>query len=188
MGSEKAPGFVALTTDRLLLRRFDLGDAEDFFAYRSDAGVTRFQGWKPENVEEMRHFIAGQAEIAPDTPDTWFQLAVCLRAGGELIGDCGLRFPLRETWQAEIGYTIAPRHQRRGYALEAVRALLAFLFDTLGKHRVYASLDPRNTASVRLLERLGMRREAWFKASIPEDTGWADDVVYALLKREWRQY
>lgn len=179
--------FTDLFTERLRLRRFEPGDAEAFFAYRSDPGVMRFQSWKPKDVEEMRRFIAGQAGLAPDTPDSWFQLAVCLRKGGELIGDCGLHFPLNESWQAEIGYTIAPRRQRRGYGLEAVRALLDYLFTGLSKHRVYASLDPRNRASVALLERLGMRREACFKASVPEGGGWADDAVYALLAEEYHR-
>ena len=179
--------FSDLLTERLRLRRFEHGDAEAFFTYRSDPAVMRFQSWKPKDVEEMRRFIAGQTGLAPDTPDSWFQLAVCLRKGGELIGDCGLHFPRDETWQAEIGYTIAPRRQRQGYGLEAVRALLDYLFTGLGKHRVYASLDPRNKASVALLERLGMRREACFMASVPEDGEWADDAVYALLAEEYQR-
>jgi RimJ/RimL family protein N-acetyltransferase len=183
----KRPEFKALHTERLVLRRFTSEDAEDFFAYRSDPEISRYQSWKPKHVDEMRRFIAGQAELAINTPDSWFQLAVCLRSGGELIGDCGLHFPLHESWQAEIGYTIASRYQRQGYARESAQALLSYLFDTLGKHRVYASVDPRNSASIAVLRRMGMRREAFFVASIQEGEGWADDAVYALLAEEYRR-
>jgi RimJ/RimL family protein N-acetyltransferase len=185
--SAKPPPFKALTTKRLVLRRFDAGDAEEFFAFRSDPAVSRYQSWKPKSVDEMRRFIAAQAEVAADTPDSWFQLAVCLKAGGALIGDCGLHFPRDESRQAEIGYTIAPPYQRRGYALEAAEALLIYLFANLGKHRVFASVDPRNTASIAVLDKLGMRREAYFVASVPDGEGWADDAVYALLAEEWRR-
>lgn len=181
------PEFESLHTERLVLRRFTSEDAENFFAYRADPAVSRYQNWKPKHVDEMRRFIAGQAELAMDTPDSWFQLAVCLRSGGTLIGDCGLHFPLNESWQAEIGYTIAPPYQRQGYGRESAQALLSYLFDILGKHRVYASVDPRNAASIAVLQRLGMRREAFFVASIREGEGWADDAVYALLAEEYRR-
>ena len=87
---------------------------------------------------------------------------------------------------AEIGWILAPGAQGHGYATEAARLLLALAFDELGLHRVYAELDPRNTGSVRICERLGMRHEAhhiehmWLKGE------WTDTGVYALLEREWR--
>ncbi len=102
-----------------------------------------------------------------------------------LAGDCGLHFPVGEPWQAEVGITLAPRAQGHGFAREALAAALDHLFGELGKHRVIASVDPRNAPSIRLLERLGMRREAHFRESVWDKGEWCDDVVYAMLAEEW---
>jgi len=178
--------FTPITTDRLTLRVLDPADAEAVFAYRAEAEVSRYQSWVPASVAEIRTFIAGLAGIGPDTPGRWFQLGIVLRASGELIGDCGIHVSAREPREAEVGITVAPAFQRRGLASEALRALLGFLFDGLGKHRVYGSVDPRNAASLAMLERVGMRREAHFVESLWFKGEWADDVVCAMLEREWR--
>ena len=81
---------------------------------------------------------------------------------------------------------MAPEFQNRGYATEAVRALLEYLFDTLGKHRVFGSVDPRNRSSIRLLQRVGMREEAHFVKSLWFKDEWVDDVIFAILASEWK--
>jgi RimJ/RimL family protein N-acetyltransferase len=146
--------------------------------------VAKYQDWKPKSVEQAREFINKLSGIAPDTPGTWFQFAIVHRENGLLIGDCGLHF-LDDRRQAEIGITLAPSHQRRGYALETVRAALEFLFTALGKHRVFASMDPRNTAVIQLFKRVGMRQEAHLVESLWLDGEWVDDVIFAILRREW---
>ncbi|MEI7530117.1 MAG: GNAT family protein, partial [Elusimicrobiota bacterium] len=87
--------------------------------------------------------------------------------------------------QAELGYTLAPEHQGKGYATEAVVRVVEYLFK-LKKHRITATADPRNTPSIKLMERLGMRKEGHFKKSFWTGKAWADDVAYALLREEWR--
>lgn len=180
-------GFDGIQTPRLVLRRFIREDAAPFFAYRSDPEVTRYQRWKPRNVGEMEAFIEEMSRLRPNTPGTWYQIAVCRLDSSELIGDCGMRFPADDDGQVEIGYTIAPAHQGCGYATEAVTAVLDYLFGTLRKHRVYASVLPRNARSVALLERIGMRKEAHFVESVLIDGEWVDDAVYAILETEWRR-
>jgi len=160
-------------------------DVDAMFAYRSDPEVCRFQGWEPSSLEDVQHFIDQMQAVTFDTPGTWFQLAVRLRESGELIGDLGVHFSEAEERQVEIGFTITPGHQGRGYATEAVTGLLDFILITLRKHRVFASVDPRNRPSIALLERLGMRREAHFRKSIWFKGEWADDIVYGLLSEEW---
>lgn len=177
--------FAPITTERLTLRVLEPGDAEAIFAYRADPEVSRYQNWVPASAAEIRAFLEGLAGIGPDTPGRWFQLGIVLRATGELAGDCGIHVSAAEPREVEVGITVAPAFQRRGLAAEALRAVLAFLFDGLGKHRVYGSLDPRNAASLALLERVGMRREAHFVESLWFKGAWADDVVCAMLKREW---
>lgn len=177
---------IRLFTDRLTLRGIRLTDAEALFRYRSNPQVYEFQGWKPQTLEEVEAFLREKTARTPNVPDTWFQLAVVLRETDVLIGDVGIHFLEQDNPQAEIGYTLNPAYQSKGYATEAIRGVLRFLFEGLGKHRVTASVDPRNTKSIALLERIGMRREAHFRKSVWFNGEWADDIVYALLQEEWQ--
>jgi RimJ/RimL family protein N-acetyltransferase len=179
-------GFDRLASSRLILRRLRESDLEPFCRYRSDPRVARYQDWESFTMEEGLRFFEGQAKLHPDVPGTWFQMAIELAATAELIGDCGLHTPSDRPGLAEIGFTMAAEHQGRGYATEAVSRLLDYVFGSLGKHRAIAVTDARNAPAVRLLERVGMRREGhsienvWFKGR------WGDEYQYALLEREWR--
>ena len=175
-----------LVTERLVLRALRPDDAEAMFAYRSDPEVMRYQGWDPESLADVRAFIADNASYDAYAPGSWRQFAIALRSGGALIGDCGVHVPDDKPEQAEFGITLAPAFQGVGYATEALRALLWLVFDELGKHRVFASVDPRNSASIALFERAGFRKEAHHIESLWLMGEWVDDVILALLAREWR--
>lgn len=171
-----------ISTDRLTLRRFQPGDADAFAAYRSVPEVARYQSWDaPVSLETARTTVAQYAEGDP-TQAGWFQYAIDL--DGVLIGDIGLKLHdnLR---QADLGYTLAPAYQGKGYATEAVRGLLDHLFRERNLHRVSAECDARNESSARLLTRLGFRQEGlrvantWFKGE------WTDDVLFGLLRSDW---
>ncbi len=97
----------------------------------------------------------------------------------------GVRFPESDSRQVEDGFSIVPAHQRQGYGTEAVKGLLGYLLGPLGKHRVFASVDPRNEASIALLKRLGMRQEAHFRESLWIKGVWVDDIVFGILRSEW---
>lgn len=170
-------------TERLSLRVLNISDKKPFFQYRSLPEICRFQSWKPSGIEEIEAFIELNLSVIPNTPNTWLQLAVCLK-DGRLIGDVGIHF--LDDFQAELGYTIAPDLQGRGYAAEAVRAVTDFLFSSLGKHRITASVDPENHKSIKLLENIGFRKEAHFVKSYRMNDEWCDDCIYALLAEEWR--
>jgi RimJ/RimL family protein N-acetyltransferase len=176
---------VVLNTERLSIRRLEPGDAEAMFAYRSDPLITRFQNWEPRSVEEIWTFIAGLAETGIDTPGRWYQLGLFIRDSGEMAGDCGIHVQARDPRQVEVGITLARAFQGRGLATEALKAVLDYLFMKLGKHRVYGSVDPGNAPSLSLLERVGMRREAHFVESLWFKGAWADDVIDAMLRREY---
>ena len=169
-------------TERLLLRPLTLADAEAFFRYRSLPEVCRFQSFQPKTMPEIEAFLRANESTQPDIPGTWRQLAVCLQ-DGTLIGDVGLH--TLDEWQLELGYTLAPEQQGKGYATEAVAAVLRQAFSVWNKHRVTASVDPENRASIRLLERLGFRKEAHFRKSYRINGEWVDDCVYALLREDW---
>ena len=175
--------FVMIETQRLILRKLEKEDAADFYAYRSDSAIQEYQFFQPKSTEETLAFLAGTADFV-NLINTWFQLAVCLKDTNELIGDIGMHFT-QDVLQSEIGYTIAPQYQRQGYAEEGVQAVMAYLFQDLGKHRIFASVDPLNLPSVRLLEKLKLRKEAHFIKSYRLADGWGDDAIYAMLEEEW---
>ena len=169
-------------TERLTLRRFTAADAEAFAAYRSDPDIARYQSWDAplplsEAVQKVEEFTQGD----PAAPG-WFQYAVDL--DGVLIGDLGLNLD-ENLMQAELGFTLASAYQGRGYATEAVRGLLDDVFIERELHRVSAECDARNTASARLLERVGFKQEglrlsnSWFKGE------WTDDLLFGLLRSDY---
>ena len=102
----------------------------------------------------------------------------------QVIGDLGIHFLDEENKQAEIGFTLDKNFQGKGYATEAVKEIINYLFNKLNKHRIIGSVDPHNSNSIRLLERLGFRKEAHFKESLFINGEWVDDVIYAVLKSE----
>lgn len=182
-----APDFEPLRTERLVLRRFRESDLAAFLEYRNDPAVARYQGWSwPMSEADGLAFIAGQRSAGPGEPGG-VQIAVALAESDELVGDLYFGLALGDGRQAMIGYSLARRHQGRGYATEAVRGLLGFAFGAAGLHRVTAIVDPRNRASVALLERLGMRREGHFVEAYYDAVhgAWADEYLYALLREEW---
>jgi len=178
--------FESLSSSRLVLRTLAPQDAVAMFAYRSHPQVVRYQLWEPRDVEEIRGFIARMRDVPLGVPGSWYQLAIVRKEDGLLIGDCGIHFPPDETHQAEVGITITPDHQRQGYAAEALETVFDMLFSQKGLHRVYGRVDPRNVASVALLERLGMRREGHLRESVWVRGEWTDDLIYALLEQEWK--
>jgi RimJ/RimL family protein N-acetyltransferase len=181
-------GFTELTGDRVVLRRFRPGDVTEFVAYRSSPAVARYQSWDaPYPREEGERFVRAIARDHPDTAGEWFQFAVALRATGQLIGDCAAMPLADDPRQCEIGFTLAERYQGHGYATEAVRLLIGYLFTVRGKHRVIAYCDARNAPSAAVLERLAMRREGHLRESTWAKGEWTDDLLYAVLDHEWQR-
>ncbi|TFB14251.1 N-acetyltransferase [Filobacillus milosensis] len=171
-----------ISTDRLLLRKLSPSDAEDYFQYRSQPEIYQFQSFHPTSINDVRKFILSNC-VEFNRTNTWYQVAVCLKDSGILIGDIGIHFV--DDDQIEIGYTIAPTEQQKGYATESLRAMISYLFKNLKKHRITASVDPNNINSIKLLNKLGMRKEAHFVQSINLKGYWEDDCIYAILKDEW---
>lgn len=181
--------FDRLTTDRLVMRRFVPADADALTAYRSDPEIARYQSWTPPYPRERAvGFIEWLGEHHPDEPGEWYQLAVAARERPEeLIGDLAFSPDADDPATARIGFTLRREAHGHGYATEAVRALLTYLFEARGKHRVTADCDPRNARSSALLERVGFRREGELvEAYLEEDGTRSNSLLYGLLAREWR--
>lgn len=179
---------ILLRTSRLQLRPLQESELAAFAAYRSDPEVARYQSWSaPYSLEQARVFLKDMNRAQPGTPGHWFQLAIERQTQPGLIGDCAFQVLQDDERQAQIGYTLARPFQKQGYAAEAVRALLDFLFSEYGLHRITAVCDALNVPSARLLERIGMRREGQFLENVWFKGAWGDEYSYAILEREWRQ-
>ncbi|MCB0122123.1 MAG: GNAT family N-acetyltransferase, partial [Caldilineaceae bacterium] len=177
--------FQQLTTERTLIRRFRAEDVADLYAIRSDPTVAKFQSWEDINEEALRHFVQAMHEATPGTPGEWFQFAIALRTTGELIGDCGIHILAEDSRLGELGYTLGRRFQGQGLAYEAVAAILTYVFTTLNLHRIAAIVDVRNRSSVKLLERLGFRREGKTHQAFWNKGEWVDEYLYAMTGRRW---
>lgn len=183
-----APDYPMLT-ERLLLRPLDPeGDVAAMHAYRSIEEVCRYVPFSPGTLEEMAERFRDPERLrsAIDAEGQVLSLAIERRDTGAMIGDLVLFWHSVADGHAEIGYVLHPDHSGQGFATEACEALLALAFDGgLPVHRVSARMDERNTASARVVARLGMRHEAthvegeWFKGE------WTTLLVFGLLRQEW---
>jgi RimJ/RimL family protein N-acetyltransferase len=177
--------FTTIETTHLALRRFAVDDLPAFLAYRNDPDVARFQSWERTSEDQARDFIAALADEEPGRLGGGFQFAVALRDDNRLIGDVYLRLLDYDDRQGEIGYSLARAYHGRGYASEAVAAVLGYAFATLGLHRMTAVVDQANGPSIALLERLGMRREGASRQSFFNKGIYRDEFQYAILAAEW---
>ncbi|WP_318199654.1 GNAT family protein [Streptomyces sp. SCL15-4] len=178
---------VPVATDRLVLRLFTPADVEDRYAYQCLPEVARYLYRPPLTREGCAESIAARAEGTGWRADgDTLLLAVCRADEPGVVGEVVLTLTSAHARQAEIGWVFDPRHAGRGYATEAAAALVALAFGQLGVHRVFARLDALNTASARVCERLGMRREAHLVENDLDGDRWGSEYVYAMLAREWR--
>jgi RimJ/RimL family protein N-acetyltransferase len=176
-----------LETERLLLRPYTGDDLEALYAMHSRSDVARYLYWGPRTKDEARAALEKKvASTAVRSEGDVLALAAISRAGGELVGDFVLQWVSEEHRQGEIGFIVHPDHQGLGYATEAGRVLLRLAFEDLKLHRVVGRLEVRNAASARVLEKLGMRREAHLVENEWVKGEWQSELVYAILDREWQ--
>lgn len=177
---------LEMETERLILRRFHEDDWKDLYAYLSKRSVVKYEPYDVFTEEACRQ------EALNRTKQEAFW-AVCLKDTKKLIGN--IYFQKQEpeefmTW--EIGYVFNPAYYGEGYATESSREILRYGFEKLLAHRIVAMCNPRNKASWKLLERLGMRREGrmrsniFFKQDAQGKPLWNDTYLYALLADEWK--
>ena len=174
------PDFEPLVTERLLLRRSRPEDAETISSYRSDPEVQRQQGWERTDPEGVRTDIVEMSGREPGEPGGWVQFSVEERERGRLVGDVGLSPADGEPGVIKVGYTMAPAVQGRGYATEAVGALVAYAFDTLDADIVRAYASAENIPSLRVAEKVGMKLVERFEHR-------SDDEVWCVVRYERRR-
>lgn len=175
-----------LRTERLVLRPFRFGDEADVLAYRSRPEVCRYIPADPLTEASAPDFIADRIKAVRIEADG-DRMVFAVELDGLVIGDVLVRTAALADRQAEIGWVLNPDFHGRGYATEAAAELVRFSFDELGMHRVWAQLDPRNTASARVCERLDMRHEAHLRQDMWLKGEWTDSAIYAILEQDWRE-
>ncbi|MFH9009603.1 GNAT family N-acetyltransferase [Streptomyces afghaniensis] len=176
-----------ITTERLVLRLFAPGDVDDRYAYQSLPDVARYLYRPPLTREGCAESIAARAGGTDWKADgDVLLLAVCRADEPGVIGEVVLTLTSAHARQAEIGWIFNPQYAGQGYATEAARALGSLAFGRLGVHRIFARLDVLNSASVRVCERLGMRREAHLIDNDLDGDRWGSEYIYAMLAQEWK--
>jgi [ribosomal protein S5]-alanine N-acetyltransferase len=178
---------IPIIGSRLILRPPELGDAPAIAAALGDRRVTRPihlpAGYK---LRDAREFI--QRSKRGLREGTKCNLAITLRTGGELIGGCGLDQIRLDVRNAHVGYWIARPHWRKGYASEAASLLISAGFRDLGLHRIHTGVFPDNPRSMRVLRRLGFRREGRAREDRIVDGRYCDLVLFGLLRSEFKQF
>lgn len=181
-----------LETERLLLRPFREGDAEDVYAYLREPAVDCFADMKLSSPEEAREEVKRRAAARDE-----IRFAIVLKETGRVIGEIGAYSEGGLSGEQKLNDTYGPcwmlntGFQGRGYATEAARAFFAYLFHERGVRRIAACVDENNFPSQHVCERLGMRREGLFRefiSFVSDSDGnpvYENTVVYAILKKEW---
>ncbi len=173
-----------LQTERMQLRPFATSDFEALYAMQSREDVARHLYWRARSRAEVLEALEKKiGATAIRSPNDSLALAAVLNRTNELVGDFVLW--LHGPEQGEIGFIVHPDHHGKGYATEGGQVMLRLAFDGLGLHRVIGCAEVRNAASARVLEKLGMRREAHLVENEWVKGEWQSELVYAMLDREW---
>lgn len=176
---------MRLLTRRLVLRPFRLDDLEPFHAHvsRPEVSVPLGMGAPPRTLAQTRRRVRRLLAEARGTRPKRLQFAILARRGGAWLGACVLRWPHKGV--GELGYSIAAEAWGRGYATEAVRALVALAFRRLGAHRVQATCWVRNAGSSKVLTKAGLRREGRLRGFLRHGDEVRDEYVYGMTRADW---
>jgi len=175
-------------TGRLTLRPFVDGDFEAVHAMRSDPKIVRYLYGEVLSEDETRDLLGKRmGNTAWAGEGDWLSAAVVERASGTTVGDLAFHWVSERDKTAEVGFIFDTRRQGKGLATEAAGALIDLVFTSAGFHRVIGRTEARNAASARVLEKLGMRREAHFLENEWVKGEWQSEFVFAILDREWRR-
>jgi [ribosomal protein S5]-alanine N-acetyltransferase len=169
-----------LKTERLTVRDFEEKDWDSVYEYTSNPTVMTYI---PEGV-----FTEVQAKefVTKNIGEQAKHFPVILNDEDKLIGHIVFHKYFGDHTY-EIGWVFNPQYYGKGYASEAAKAVLGYAFEELHLHRVVATCQPENIGSYRIMEKIGMRKEGYFKKCIPAGDGWWDEYFYAVLKEEWQK-
>ncbi|MGX5175442.1 GNAT family N-acetyltransferase [Aliikangiella sp. IMCC44653] len=179
---------VILThSKRLILRQMLEPDCARVQAYRANPKVARYQGWTPQTVDEVVQHAQAMQKRQTLTQGFCYQIVLEQReAPGQLVGDMAFTLDTDTGKTVELGIAIDCDFQKQGFALEAMRALISYLFNELNMHRIHVCIDPNNQPSIQLCQRAGLRLEGHLKQSSWFKGEWVDDLLMGILQSEWK--
>lgn len=172
-----------LSGTNITLREFSLADYDAVHEYATDIDVVRFMEWGPNSPSETEAFLNRAVSQSRETPRTHYELAAVDRVSEVVVGGVGLH---GDGCQAMLGYCFARSSWGRGRATEAGNLILEFGFRALGLHRIWARCDTENVASIRVLEKLGMREEGCLRHDCQIRGEWRNTFMYGILNEEWK--
>lgn len=173
---------VNFSNERLCLRELILEDWVHVHTYASQDRVSRYQPWGPNTEKDSQNFVSQAIEDAKDEPRTRFAFAIVYE--GIMIGngECNIRSFTNRI--GEISYIVHPDYWGKGIATAVANRLIAFGLEELKLHRIYATCDPRNIGSSRVLEKVGMKKEGRMRENLLIKDGWRDSLLYSILEQE----
>lgn len=174
---------LPILTDRLILRRFAYDDSGDILGFVSHQSVYKVVTEIQATAAGVKKYIDMQNSYEPFEKNKCFDLAIERKEDHKVIGL--LTLICKEHMQGQIGWALGIGYRGKGYATEAAGALISYGFDVLELHRIYAETTDKNVASWRVMERLGMRKEACLKEAESRDGKWLDSLAYGILAQEW---
>ncbi|WP_203247143.1 GNAT family N-acetyltransferase [Sporosarcina beigongshangi] len=171
--------------NRVQLRELVKDDWPSVHRYASMEIVSRYQPWGPNTKEETLLFLEAVQEDAKKKPRSRFVFAVFEKNTAVMIGSGEINIRDIVNREGEIGYIFHPDYWGQGYATEVAHLLINFGFQELNLHRIYATCDPRNSASVKVLEKVGMVKEGCLRENLLNKDSWRDSFLYGILEHEW---
>jgi ribosomal-protein-alanine N-acetyltransferase len=176
--------FPELRTERLLLRRMTVNDADELFFFRSNPEVMQFIAREPtKTVEEARDFI-GRIDKNIDTNVAILWAIAFNEEPSKMIGTINLWQIQKDNYRAELGYLLHPAHWKKGLMKESIRKIIEYAFNGLGLHSLEAKVDPNNRSSIILLEKTGFVKEGYFREDYFFRDKFLDTAVYSLLNKQ----
>ena len=174
---------ISLSNEKLLLRELTTSDWIDVHKYASQPIVCQYQPWGPNTEEDTKEFVHQVIKDAARERRTRFVFAIiyneCMVGAGEInIRDFANK-------AGEIAYIVNPDYWGKGIATEVATLLIDYGFKELKLHRIYATCDPRNIGSSKVLEKVGMIKEGRIREDLFIKDGWRDSLLYSVLEHEW---
>lgn len=170
-----------LETERLLLRRMTMADAQDIFAYSRDPEVSRHVMWDAHSyIGESRAYLRYvRRQYRNNEPSSW---GIELKGTGRLIGTIGFMWWNRDNRSAEVGYSLARAQWNKGLMTEALRTIIRFGFEEMRLNRIEAQHETANPASGRVMEKAGMRLEGVLRQRLYNKGKYVDVALYSILR------
>mgnify|MGYP000893313850 FL=1 len=177
-------GTFRLETERLVLRRFSLNDAEAMFRnWANDPEVTKYLTWNPHgNITETRRVLKNWTD-SYESPDSYW--AIVPKSVGEPIGSISIVQRNNNVNSVHIGYCIGKAWWRQGYTSEALTELIRFFFEEVGVNRIDSRHDTRNPNSGKVMRKAGMQYEGTMRQADVNNQGLGDSVTYAIIAKDY---